>query len=167
TIKTAPAGLLCIRATQPINQNPAHGSSSTTPVQAINRPLVERTACRVAGSACHQEIPATITANSTNPVAIFPPMLFRKSISVVNCSDLAGLCSYKPWLFPKMGGVGKSETRNQKPEIRKNAQNPKPEMRTASLFWVSGFGHSFGFRVSGFGFPGSRFLVPLEVHCTS
>jgi hypothetical protein len=43
------------------------------------------------------------------------------------------------------------------PEIRMKSQAPSPKLAPFRLFWVSGFGHSFGFRVCGFGFI---------LHCT-
>jgi hypothetical protein len=46
----------------------------------------------------------------------------------------------------------KVKTRNQKPEIRMKPQAQNPNGALVPLFWVSGFGHSFGFLVSGFGF---------------
>jgi hypothetical protein len=45
----------------------------------------------------------------------------------------------------------KPEARNQKSERMTKIQNPKIAP-TGLFLWVSGFGHSFWFRVSDFGF---------------
>ena len=45
------------------------------------------------------------------------------------------------------------EIRSPKPEIRMNDENQKHELGNRGRFRVWGFGHSFGFLVSDFGFP--------------
>src|ERR1019366_5061018 len=70
-------------------------------------------------------------------------------------------------------GTGNPEIRNPKPEIRKNARNQsstlrlrpegKPKKEKRSAFRALGFGHSFGFRVSGFWFRIYRPLPSWEI----
>jgi hypothetical protein len=51
-----------------------------------------------------------------------------------------------------LGTVFRRKTRNPKPEIRMNAQNQKPKNEVTTPGLGFGFGVSFGFLVSGFGF---------------
>src|ERR1019366_5385836 len=53
----------------------------------------------------------------------------------------------------------KSETRNQKPEIRRNAQNQKPKL--GRILPTSGFGFWAFFRISGFWFRVCKFPAPF------
>ena len=52
------------------------------------------------------------------------------------------------WYIGRLAG----QTRNPKPETRMKPQTQSPKLAPFRGFWVSGFGHSFGFLVSGFGF---------------
>jgi hypothetical protein len=72
--------------------------------------------------------------------------------------------------------IQRGHTRNPKSETRNpnQATNPKPQTASVHLFQVSGFGHSFGFLVSGFWFfsepsrdhfnipPSRRTLLPHD-----
>src|SRR3954470_4527697 len=78
----APAKLLSFLTTQPTIQKLIHGNASTLKLQPVNRPAADMIAWRVLGSVCHHEIPAAMTASATNPPAIFPPTVFRKSMSL-------------------------------------------------------------------------------------
>src|ERR1700733_6370526 len=81
-----PARLLCNRATRPMMKKLTQGRISTIPSQEKIRPVPLSSVCRVAGSICHQLMPAAITPSATRPVITLPVMVLRNSIATFDCN---------------------------------------------------------------------------------